>query len=95
MTSQRKHFTHAAVTVGATTTVAMAQSDTRTWVLLVNDSDETIYVSFGAAAVMNQGIRLNAGGGALDISSETGFLDQRQINAICASGAKTLLVTHA
>ena len=95
MTTQRRHFTHAAVTVGATSTAVLAEDNKRSWCLLINDSDETIYIKFGAAAVMSEGIRLNAEGGSLDISSETGFFDQREINAICASGGKNLLVNHA
>jgi len=36
--------------------------------VIVNDSDVVIYLGVGAAAVLNQGIRLNANGGAYEIN---------------------------
>jgi hypothetical protein len=84
--------THTAVTVGAATTVAKAASADRKWLLLVNDSDETVYVKLGAAAVANQGIRLNAAGGSLELTG--GSLYTGAVNCICASGGKVLLVSE-
>ena len=97
MATQLKHITHAApVAVATTTTVALAPDPDRVWVLLVNDSDTTIYLAFNQAAVVGQGIRLNAEGGSLELSYETGFIDSRQINAIHGdTGTKNLLVTYA
>ena len=95
MTTQRKNFTHVPITVGAVSTLALAENAQRAWALLINDSDETIYLKFSDPAVMNEGIRLNAQGGSFEIAHESGFFDIRDINAICASGGKTLLVTHA
>ena len=95
MATITKQMVHAPVTVGAVTTQVLAADADRVWILLENDSDEAIYVAFGVAAVLNQGIRLNAEGGSLELSYETGFIDHRQINAICASGSKNLLVTYA
>ena len=86
--------THSAVTVGNTTTAAIAANTARKYLLLVNDSDEAIYVKLGAAAVLNQGIRLNASGGSLELSVANGNLYAGAVNAICASGSKTLLVTE-
>jgi hypothetical protein len=84
--------THTAPTVGnATTAVAAANAD-RKWLLLVNDSDETIYVKIGAAAVMNQGIRINASGGSLELTG--GSINTGAVNGICASGGKKMLVTE-
>lgn len=85
--------THTAVTVGAVTTVAKAANADRKWLLLVNDSDETVYVKLGAAAVLNQGIRISASGGALELTGGSLYLGA--VNGICASGGKTLLVTEA
>jgi hypothetical protein len=78
-----------AVTVGATTTVALAANASRKRAILVNDADETIYLALGSAAVMNAGIRLNANGGVHVEDLFTGA-----INAISASGSKNLCVTE-
>jgi hypothetical protein len=84
--------THTPITVAnATTAVAAANAD-RKWLLVVNDSDETIYVKIGAAAVMNQGIRINAAGGSLELTG--GSLNTGAVNGICSSGGKKLLVTE-
>ena len=94
MSTVPKQLTHGAVTVGVGSTSVLASNGARVWALLINDSDEVIYVAIGQA-VLNTGIRLNAEGGSLEISTETGFHDTRAINAICASGSKNLLVTWA
>lgn len=73
-----------AVTVGATTTSVLT-SRNRISIILSNDSTETIYVAKGGTAVMNQGIRLNASGGAVVIDDWNGA-----ISAICSSGSKVL-----
>lgn len=75
------------VSVGSSSTSVVSSSATRRGVILVNDSDETIYVECGATATMNEGIRLNASGGSVSITDFTGA-----INAICASGSKNLTV---
>ena len=94
MTTERKNFTHDPIDVGTGTTLVLAENYQRVWVLLVNDSDVPIYVTFGVAAVVNEGIRLNANGGSLELSYETGFIDGRQINAIHGdTGTKRLLAT--
>lgn len=84
--------THTTVTVGATSTLVLAANQNRRHLLLQNDSDEVIYVSFGKAAVANEGIRLAAAGGSYEMVSDTVY--SQVINAICASGSKKLLVTH-
>ncbi len=87
--------THTAVSVAVTSTAALAANANRLYVLLVNDSDTTIYIKLGAAAVANQGIRLNASGGAYEISKKAGNLYTGAIYAIHgASGTKVLLVTE-
>lgn len=78
--------------VGTSSTLVLAANSSRRFLFLVNDSDENIYVSLGAAAVANEGILLTAGGGALtlDIAS----MWQGAIYAICASGGKNLTVSE-
>ena len=86
--------THTVVTVGATTTAALAANTSRIYALLINDADEAIYIKLGASAALNAGIRINANGGNYEMSEQLGNLYQGAINAICASGSKKLLVTE-
>lgn len=81
------------VTVGNTTTSVLAANTGRGFLSLVNDSDTVIYLKFGEAAVMNEGIRLNASGGSMVISQRD-FLPEflGSINAIASAGSKNLCV---
>lgn len=81
---------HATVTVGSTSTQVLPADIKREHLLLINDSDEIIYVSFGQPAAANTGIRLNAAGGSYEM---TGTVYLHAVYAICASGNKKLLVT--
>lgn len=85
---------HTAVTVTGTSGAALAANDARRGCLLVNDSDTTMYVKLGATAVANEGIRINANGGALELNERVGPHFRGAINAIVATGSKTLLVTE-
>ena len=87
-------FTHTAPVIAAVTTAALAANASRLYVCLVNDSTEPIYIKIGAAAVMNEGIRINAAGGSYEMSQDIDNLSFAAINAICNSGGMTLLVTE-
>ncbi len=76
------------VTVGATSTLVLSPKSGRLYALLINDSNEVIYLSLGGDAVMNQGIRLAPFGGAIEIDGEKPFFGD--VRAICASGNKNL-----
>lgn len=88
---------HSVSTVGAVATVvpSVAANANRRYLLLINDSDETMYVAMGAQAALNTGIRLNAAGGSYEMAQGLGNLYAGAIYAICASGSKKLLVTEA
>jgi hypothetical protein len=86
--------TQAAITVGAATTIALVANVARLYALFVNDSDEEVYLMFGADAVLNEGIRLNANGGNYEMSKQFGNLYTGAVNCICTSGSKILLVTE-
>ena len=45
-----------------------------------------------AAAVLNQGVRINAAGGSLELTGGSLYLGA--VNCICASGGKVLLVSE-
>ena len=78
------------VTVGTTSTEVLAESKSLSKTIIINDSDETIYLAVGGPAVMNSGIRLNAAGGAVGLDG--GFSAEQGVNAICESGSKKLTV---
>lgn len=86
--------THTWPVIANATTVALAANANRLYACLVNDGTEPIYIKLGVAAVMNQGIRLNAAGGSYEMSREIGNLYVGAINGICASGGMTLVVTE-
>lgn len=89
-----KQLAHVAYTVTDSSTEAVAANENRTYLLLINDSDTAIYIKFGAAAVENEGIRLNANGGSLEISDRNQNLDLRAINAIAGTTGKELIITE-
>lgn len=86
-------YVHTQPAIGASTTAALAANAARKYAFFVNDSDSTIYIKAGAAAVLNQGIRI-AAGGSYEMSALKGNLDTRAINGISSGAAKALLVTE-
>lgn len=75
--------------------VSAAPASWRRGCILQNDSDTAIYVMFGATAVANQGVRLNANGSSLEVGEDKSLNFQGVIYAIHAgTGDKTLLVTE-
>ncbi|GAH26007.1 unnamed protein product [marine sediment metagenome] len=80
------------VAVGVASTAALAANANRKFAVFVNDSNETIYLSLSGTAVINEGIRLNANGGAYETSLLN--LYTGAVTAICASGGKNLTVTE-
>ena len=82
--------TSSGVTVGNTSTQILAATSGRRYAVLTNDSSEDIYISLGATAEMNKGIRLNKRGGVLNISGFRPF--KGQINGICSSGGMNICV---
>lgn len=84
---------HTKVVIGNTTTSVIAANESRNYLLLINDSDEKIYIKLGAAAVSGEGIAI-AVAGTYEISPAKGNLYKGAINGICASGSKNLLVTE-
>jgi len=56
--------------VTTSSTILMPANKARTSVFLTNDSDVAIYLQLGPEAAVNAGIRLNAGGGALELNKD-------------------------
>lgn len=91
--TQAGNETHTTAACATSTTTALAAQAFRTYALFVNDSDTDIYLKIGADAVVNEGVRLNSGGGSLELSREFGNLSGSVVNCIHGgSGTKTLLV---
>ena len=87
--------THTPANVTTTTGEVLASNANRLYAILVNNSDTVIYIKWGAAAVANQGIRLNANGGSYEMSAMLGNLYLGAVNGIHGgSGNKVLLVTE-
>lgn len=84
--------TKAGISVGSTSTTVLAANAARKFAVIVNDSNEVVYIAFHATAVLNQGIRLNASGGAYEINASN--LYTGIITGICASGGKNVAVTE-
>ncbi len=63
-------------TVGTASTLVCGRNSQRAWVILVNDGTSNIYLKLDAAAVANQGIRLNASGGAIILDANTPFFGE-------------------
>ena len=76
------------VTVNATSTTILSANANRKLLILVNDSNQNIYITLGETAVINSAIRLNANGGSLTLDNP---IYTGQISAICASGNKKII----
>jgi len=94
-TSAALTLTHSVVNVNGNTAV-LAANTARRYLLIINDSDTTIYLRLqSGAAVVNSGIRLNPNGGSYELTLAT-ELYTGAIRATHAGGAvdKVLLVTE-
>jgi len=79
-----------AVSVGASTTEVAADNPDRAEITVQNDhATQIVYLALGAAAVANEGIRLNAAGGSWTSQAFTGA-----VNAIATGAATGVLVTE-
>ena len=67
------HAEHTAPTVGIVSTLVATANLDRSYLLIVNDSANTVYLAYGVAAVMNAGIRVNANGGAYEIGGASNW----------------------
>lgn len=84
---------HTTAACGVASTAALAANTARTYAMFVNDSDTTIYLKVGAAAVVNEGVPLNASGGSWEMSEAFGNASTTAVNCIHGgAGTKTLTV---
>lgn len=82
--------TATAVSVGVTNTSVLSSNASRKLLILVNDSANPMYLDIsGNAAVLNQGIRLNANGGYIVFDR---YVPTAAIHAISSVATQNLLV---
>lgn len=87
-----KTMTPTSVAVQTVSTLVLAANPSRRYAVFVNDSNKPIYLSLGAAAVLNQGIELSTVNGKYEINDSNLFLGV--IYAIAEGGDKNLTVTE-
>ena len=83
-------------TAGLASTEAVAENGSRTYLLIVNDSDTVVYLAIGATAVVGKGIRRNANGGSFEMLRDVGGNFSHQVvNAISSAAGKILTIQEA
>jgi len=85
----------AAEAVTSSSGVVIASNVRRTYLLIQNDSNVDMYIRFGAAAGVNDGIRIGANGGSFESSLAYGNVDNRAVYAIHGdTGNKNMIITE-
>ncbi len=90
-------LTHTSAAVTSTSSITLASNSNRSWLMLFNDhATVAIYCKFDAAAVVGEGLRINAVGGTLVLSARNGSLDTRELRCITSEPgvSETLEVTE-
>jgi hypothetical protein len=86
---------HTVCDVGKTSTLVVGVNPNRRYLLVINDSDETIYIAHGEPAQLNRGVRIEKNGGREEYSLSRANLCQHPIYAIQSKNTpKRLLVTE-
>jgi hypothetical protein len=84
-------LTETVISVGTSSGSVLSADANRTFLLLINDSSNVIYISLaGNTAMLNGGQRLNANGGSLLLDR---YVPVSAINAIATGANSNLLVT--
>ena len=88
----RSKLIHSNVTVGTTSIQVIATNTSRDFLLLQNDSaNNDMYCKINNPAVVNQGIRLNQGGGSILLDAQWSI---GQVNCIATAANGTFLGTE-
>lgn len=64
----QNNATNTSGTVGIVSSVLLNPNESRQSATITNDGVRAVYLAFGSTATTNQGIRLNASGGAYEIN---------------------------
>ena len=83
------------IDVAITSTAVIAGNDSRRYIIFINDSDTVMYLSFGGAANLYTGVRLNANGGSYEMGGQFSNNYTGTVFAIHGgAGTKRLLVNE-
>lgn len=86
------NVSHGSASIGTASGTVLAAQPLSNYRLLVNDGTAVVYLRFGtAAAVLGQGIRLNANGGNFEMSRALGNLWTGQIMGISGAAAQNIM----
>lgn len=86
--------TNTFATVGVASAEALAANVNRRCATFVNDSANTIYLAFGAAAVVGSGIRLNANGGSFTMQAGDALFTLLDVRAIAGGAGSNLCIVE-
>lgn len=87
-----RNATNGGASVTTSTTLVLAANESRKRAIIVNSGAGAVWLSFGAAAVVGQGVYLGAVGGSYEISPDELYVGV--INGISASGTNIIGVTE-
>lgn len=87
-------LTHTAATATTSTGAMLAANTSRRYALIQNVGSTPVFLKVGAAAVANQGIMLQANGGAYEMSAAFGNLATGAVNGITSTGSAVVTVTE-
>ena len=83
----------ATCSVGSSSTTVIAANPARKYLIIVNASNEAMYLGIGVAAESDKGVYLAAAGGSFEMI--TANLSPEIVYGICATGTKTATVQEA
>ena len=93
--AEYKTPTHISVNVSSSTSVVLPSNVLRKYTLIMNNSDEPIYLAFGNSAQVNFGICLPTKYSSYEMSAMQGNLYKGVIQAIhSGTGTKQILITE-
>ena len=79
-------------TVGSSSGEVVAANTSRKFLAIVNDSNDEVFLGIGETAVINEGIRLNAGGGSVVFGGSGLPLMLLAVNGIASGASKNVTV---
>ena len=82
----------AKATVGSSSGTIVAANTSRKLLASVNDSNDEVFLGIGETAVINEGIRLNAGGGSVVFGGSGLPLTLLAVNGIASGASKNVTV---
>lgn len=86
---------HTTVSITSASVQVVASNPSRSYLIIANNTDTTVWLSLGTVSTAEKGIPLFANGSAYEISSQFGNLFQGVINAsVSGTVSKTIQVVE-